>query len=27
MAKIDLTPLTEIDGFTATALVDSTSGL
>lgn len=27
MAKIDLTPLTEIDGFTAAALVDSTSGL
>jgi len=27
MAKIDLTPLSEIDGFTAAALVDSTSGL
>lgn len=27
MAKIDLNPLAEIDGFTAAALVDYTSGL
>lgn len=27
MAKIDLTPLADIDGFTASALVDCTSGL
>lgn len=27
MAKLDLSPLNDIDGFIATALVDSTSGL